>query len=265
MSNPRGRGVSSQLVVIVDDSVTNRKILERLAGSLAGRTVAKSFADPDTALGFCSKNFPDLVLLAAASTQGDAAEFICRLRDQPGCAEVAVIVIGSEEDFECIERAREAGAGDHLLIPVDPRDFRIRAHGQLLRQRPPRSTAEGSTPVEEPAIEPGRHYPARSRQAYETLLRLIDVIPRMICVTGTDGRYLLVNRLFAGFVGMPASRLNGKRPADAHGGPLARMLMDGDERLLSGKAVPSSTEEEIVDPDGKPCVLLTSKAMFHAP
>ena len=96
-------------MVIVDDSVTNRKILERLAGSLAGRTVAKSFADPDTALGFCSKNFPDLVLLAATSAQGEAAEFISRLRDQPGCSDLAVIVIGSEEDFDCIERARESG------------------------------------------------------------------------------------------------------------------------------------------------------------
>src|SRR5204863_4230210 len=41
------------------------------------------------------------------------------------------------------------------------------------------------------------------------------------------------------------------------------VLMEGDERLLTGKAVPSTTEEEIVDPDGKPCVLLTSKAIFH--
>src|SRR6266700_4826747 len=260
MSNPRGRGVSSQLVVIVDDSVTNRKILERLASSLGGRTVAKSFADPDAALGFCSKNFPDLVLLAAASAQGEAADFIGRLREQPGCADLPTIVIGAEADFDCIERAREAGAGDHLLIPVDHRDFRIRAHSQLLRER---TLQEVSAPAADPAIEVNRRYPERSRQAYETLLRLIDVIPRMICVTGPDGRYLLVNRFFAAFVGVPASRLNGSRPAEAHGGPLARMLMEGDERLLTGKALPNSTEEEIVDRDGKPCVLLTSKAMFH--
>src|SRR6266568_1773089 len=265
MSNPRGRGVSSHLVVIVDDSVTNRKILERLASSLGGRTVAKSFADPDAALGFCSKNFPDLVLLAAASAQGEAADFICRLREQPGCADVPVIVIGSEADVDCIERACDAGAGDHLLIPVDHRDFRIRAHSQLLRERTLEGAAEESAPVEDPVNEANRRYPERSRQAYETLLRLIDVIPRMICVTGPDSRYLLVNRLFAAFVGVPASRWNGKRPAEAHGGPLARVLMEGDERLLIGKAVPSSTEEEIVDRDGKPCVLLTSKAMFHAP
>jgi signal transduction histidine kinase len=39
---------------------------------------------------------------------------------------------------------------------------------------------------------------------------------------------------------------------------------EGDERLLSGKALPSSAEEEIVDRDGNPGVLLASKALFHA-
>jgi PAS domain S-box-containing protein len=258
--------VSSQLVVIVDDSITNLKILERLAGSLGGPTVAKGFADPDAALGFCSDDCPDLILLAAAGVRCEAAEFIARLRGQPACAEIPVIVVGSAADFDCIERAREAGAGDHLLIPVDRRDFAIRARNQLRRSRGAREeTAPVEEPtIEEPAAEASRQYPEGSRQAYETLLRLIDVIPRMICVTGRDGRYLLVNRMFASFVGVPASRLIGKRPAEAHGGPLARILMEGDERLLGGKAVPSSAEEEIVDRDGNPGVLLTTKALFHA-
>ena len=258
MGNPRGRGVSSSLVVIVDDSITNLKILERLAGLLGGR--ARSFADCEAALGFCSDDCPDLVLLAAAGAQGEAAGFIARLRALPACADVPVIVVGSAEDFDCIERARAAGAVDHLLIPVDHRDFRLRAQSQFRRAR---GAGEGPPP-EEPAVETVRQHPERSREAYETLLRLIDVIPRMFCVTGSDGRYLLVNRMFASFVGVPASRLLGKRPAEAHGGRLAQILMEGDERLLTGKTVPSSAEEEIVDRDGNPGVLLTSKALFHA-
>ena len=252
--------MASPLVVIVDDSITNLKILERLAGSLGRGTVAKTFADWDDALGFCSDDCPDLVVLAAASAQGDAAQFIARLREQPIRADVPVIVVGAEEDFDCIERARQAGADDHLLIPVDRRDFRIRMRHQLLRRRAPRRTGEEI----EPAVAVDRRTPEGSGQAYQTLLRLIDVIPRMICVTGPDGRYLLVNRMFASFVGVPASRLIGKRPAEAHGGPLAKILMEGDERLLAGKAVPSSAEEEIVDRGGNPGVLLTTKALFHA-
>ncbi|HEV8680246.1 MAG TPA: PAS domain-containing protein, partial [Stellaceae bacterium] len=255
--------MSSPLVVIADDSVTNLKILGRLAGSLGDEIVVKGFAEPDAALGFCFENCPDLILLGAAGTAGEAADFIGRLRDDPECALVPVIVVGSESEFDCIEGARDAGAADHILTPVDPRDFRIRVRGQLGRSRTP-SRDDETGPADEAVGEADRRYPEGSRQAYETLLRLIDVIPRMICVTGRDGRYLLVNRLFAAFVGVPASRLIGKRPAEAHGGPLARSLMEADERLLSGKAVPSSAEEEIVDRAGNPCVLLTTKALFHA-
>jgi len=73
MENPRGRGVAPQLVVIVDDSITNLKILERLAGSLGGRAVVQSFADWNAALGFCADDCPDLILLAATGAQGEAA------------------------------------------------------------------------------------------------------------------------------------------------------------------------------------------------
>ena len=96
-------------------------------------------------------------------------------------------------------------------------------------------------------------------------MRLIDVIPRMICVTGRDGRYLLVNRAFAAFVDMPARRLIGKRPARRRmAGRSPACWRRATSGCLSGKAVPSSTEEEIVDRDGNACVLLTTKALFHA-
>jgi PAS domain S-box-containing protein len=255
--------VSSQLgVVIVDDSVTNLKILERLALLVGDQISVRSFADQMDALAFCSGSRPDLLLLAAAGAQGEAADFIARLAGRPGSAAIPVIVVGSDQDLDRIERARQAGAVDHLLIPVDQRDFGIRVRAQLRQRGPP--AQEVAAPAEIARIEHDRRQAERSRQAYETLLRLIDAVPRMFCVTGRDGRYLLVNRLFAAFLGQPASRLIAKRPADAHGGPLARILMDSDERLLSGRAVQSSSEEEIVDRDGNPCVLLTSKALFHA-
>jgi two-component system, cell cycle sensor histidine kinase PleC len=260
--------VASQLVVIVDESVTNRKILERLALSLDGQTVVESFADPGRALAFCSIRPPDLVLLAAVGTHGEAAQIITRLHDLPDRAVVPVIAVGSEADLDGIQRARAAGAADHLLIPVDPREFRIRAGRQLQGRGFPAgpddrggdaAAADHRPPVDAANRPP---FPEGARHAYETLLRLIDVIPRMICVTARDGRYLLVNRMFASFVGVPASRLIGKRPADAHGGLLARILMEGDERLLIGKAVLAPAEEEILDRKGNSSVLLTTKALF---
>jgi two-component system, cell cycle sensor histidine kinase PleC len=258
-----GQGVPSQLLVIIDDSVTNLKILERLALSLGGGTASKGFSDTAAALEFCREYRPDLVLLGAVTAAGEAADMIARLRAEPDCATVPVIVIGSDQDLDAVERARAAGAADHILVPVDQRDFHVRAWAQLHRPVPAEVPAAGSIGGEEAALDADRRSPEGSRRAYETLLRLIDVIPRMLCVTGRDGRYLLVNRMYASFVGIPASRLIGKRPVEAHGGPLARILMESDEGLLTGKTVPSPVEEEIVDRDGNPCVLLTTKALFH--
>ncbi|HKS88824.1 MAG TPA: ATP-binding protein [Stellaceae bacterium] len=246
--------MASQLVVLVDDSLTNLKILERLVGTLGNGAVARSFPDIEAALGFCAANRADLVLLGAHGA-GDAGGFIARLRDLPEGGDVPVIAIGGAEEFDHIERARAAGAVDHVLAPFDRRDFRIRVSSRLQRKD---MAVDGERGAGE------RRQPEGTRQAYETLLRLIDVIPRMLCVTGRDGRYLLVNRAFATFVGAPAHRLIGKRPDETHGGPLSRVLTDGDARLLAGKNVPGTAEEEIVDRDGNSCVLLVTKALFQA-
>ena len=210
--------MASQLVVIVNDSVTNLKILERLALSLDGQTVVESFTEPGAALDFCSTRPPDLLLLAATTAAGGAATSVAQLHDLPECAGVPVIVVGSDADLDAIEQARASGAVDHLLIPLDPSEFRIRAHAQLRRRRAlpeEREDETGEATADRAGGPSGQPFPAGARHAYETLLRLIDVIPRMICVTARDGRYLLVNRMFASFVGAPASRLIGKRPAEA--------------------------------------------------
>ena len=254
--------MSSELIVIIDDSATHLKILERLANSLGGWSVAQAFNDAEAALSFCRENRPGLIVLAAATAQGEAAGFIHKLRRVDGCAGVPIIVIGAEEDLDCLERAREAGAADHLLLPINHRDFRLRARSQLA---PSRGRPRGG-PDHQP---PNGHAPDGERrqdglrQAHEMLLRVLDAIPRMICVTGQDGRYLLVNRHYATFVGVRASRLIGKSPLEAHGGPIARHLIETDPLLLAGRPAPISSEEEIVDREGEPRVLLATKSVFH--
>jgi PAS domain S-box-containing protein len=257
-----GFSVSSELVVIIDDGATHLKILERLANSLGGWTVAQAFNDAEAALSFCRENRPGLIVLAAATAQGEAAGFIHKLRRIEGCAEVPIIVIGAEEDLDCLERAREAGATDHLLLPINHRDFRLRARSQLapFRDRP---RGGPDHPPPNGRARDGERRQDGLRQAHEMLLRVLDAIPRMICVTGQDGRYLLVNRHYAAFVGVRASRLIGKSPLEAHGGPMARHLIDTDPLLLAGRPAPISSEEEIVDREGQPRVLLATKSVFH--
>ncbi len=173
----------------------------------------------------------------------------------PGCA--------SNRAGPKIERALEAGAADFLLAPIDPADFRLRAGRQLRRRAGRHRIADDPTAAETGVVDGIRPDAPGLRRAHETLLRIIDIIPRMICVTDREGRYLVVNRQFAFFVGHRASRLIGRRPVDVHDDPLARSLAASDSRLLAGKVAPISSEEEVVDHDGALRVLLAHKAVFH--
>jgi two-component system, cell cycle sensor histidine kinase PleC len=251
--------LSPQLVVIVDDSSTNLKILQRHAELLGEGISANTFVDREAALSFCAERRPNLVVLGATSDQGDAAGFFSRLWEQSGPTAAPVIVVGCPEESGPIERALEAGAADHLLTPIDPVDFRLRAQRQLRARPVRRSRAE---PIAA-ANDANRPEPAGLRRAHEMLLRVIDIIPRMICVTDQDGRYLVVNRHFASFVGTRPSRLIGRRPVEVHDGPLARSLFDSGTCLLAGKAAPISSEEEVVDSDGNARVLMAHRAVFQ--
>jgi PAS domain S-box-containing protein len=241
-----GRPVPLPLVVIVDDRITNLKILQRLAASAVEGTTARTFTDPLAALAECGAHPPDLVVIDLKMPELAGAEFIRRLHDQPGCGDVAVIAIAAYEDRELVHTALDAGASDFLLSPVDHREFRARARN-LLAIRSKRS-------------EPDE--PSGSQPALEGLLRVIDAIPMMICATDRDGRYLFANRHFASFAGVRPTQLIGRRPVEAHDDGYSHRLMERDKRLLTGAILPATFEENAVGGDGLERVLLTTTDSF---
>ena len=139
----------SELAVIIDDSATSRQILERLIASL-GSIATRSFADSERALSFCRERYPRLVVVGEA-TGGGAADFVRSLRAATAGAEIPVLVISSADDRGAIENARDAGATDHLLAPVDHDEFRLRARHLLLRQDQVRRAFEAAEAAPEPS------------------------------------------------------------------------------------------------------------------
>jgi two-component system, cell cycle sensor histidine kinase PleC len=245
--------LASQLVVVVDNSATNLKILARLAASLGESVAVQAFADPAAALSACADQRPDLVVAAGEMGQTDAASFVAQLHDEKGCAEVPVVVIAAYDERDCIDRALGAGAADHLLSPVDHLEFRTRARNLLLLRRYERAARDDAAPAASPGLP----------RAHERLLRVIDAVPAMVCATDGDGRYIFCNQRFASFVGRRPGRLIGRRPAEAHDDALARRIAERDARLIGGEILPASFEEEILDHDGNLCDLLTTKAVYH--
>jgi len=248
--------LASQLVVVVDDSATNLKILARLAMSLGEAVVVQAFADPAAALSSCVGQRPDLVVASGEMARLDAAAFIGRLRDEAGCAEAPVIVVAGFDERPAIDRALDAGAADYIFSPVDHREFRARAQNLLALRRHQQAAREEK---EETAPRGG----SGLSRAHERLLRVIDAVPALVCATDGDGRYIFCNHRFASFVGLRPGRLIGRRPLEAHDDALGRRLAEQDARLLSGEILPPSFEEEIVDRDGNFCDLLTSKSVYH--
>src|SRR5690348_4116267 len=104
-----------QTIVILDDRITNQKILERLAASLADDVAVRTFGNPGDALAFTSRQPTDLVITDFKMPDLDGAEFIRRFKRQEGAADVPVIVITAYEDKDLRYRALEAGATDYLL------------------------------------------------------------------------------------------------------------------------------------------------------
>jgi PAS domain S-box-containing protein len=243
----------SQLVVVVDSSATNLKILSRLAMSLGEAVAVQAFVDPAAALSACAEQPPDLVIAAIETASLEAAAFVAQLHDGVDCGEVPVLIVGAYERRICIDRALGAGAADHILSPVDHREFRTRARN-LLALRRYDVAARGE--------KAARNAPGLSR-AHERLLRVIDAVPALVSATDGDGRYIFCNHRFASFVGMRPGRLIGRRPLEAHDDALGRRLTDLDARLRSGELLPPSFEEEIVDHDGKFCDRLTTKSVYH--
>ena len=82
-------GPKRQTVAIVDDRLTNLKILERLARSLDSVEVA-IFERPQAALDAATALPPDLVITDFNMPELDGAEFIRQFRAVPGCADVDV-------------------------------------------------------------------------------------------------------------------------------------------------------------------------------
>ena len=249
----------TQLVVIVDDRITNLKILERLATSLGDGIRAHTFTDSLAALADCRVHPPDLIVIDGALHEPSAPEFIGLLRTQTGCADVPVVVIAAFEDRDLVHQALDAGATDFLFSPVDHREFRARAGSLLARPRWERPTSSRAEP---PPAPPERHQDASLRHAYERLLRIIDAIPVMICATDRDGHYVFANHHFGSFIGVRPNRLLGKGAVEASDDPYSHRLAERDARLLAGEILPATFEDEVVDRHGEQRVLLTTKSTF---
>ncbi|HXQ51464.1 MAG TPA: ATP-binding protein [Stellaceae bacterium] len=252
-----------QTIAIVDERLTNRKILERLAQSLDESVAVETFDRPTALLASATQHAPDLVITDVKMPELDGVEFIRRFRRLPGCAEVPIVAVTTSEDRELRLAALEAGATDFLLSPVDHHEFRVRSRNLLMLRRQQLLLTARASSLEEQMIEDERRHRDALKASHEMLMRVIDAVPVMVSATDRDGRFVFVNECFARRAGKPAAAIIGLTPTQVRDDLQARAAVERDRRIVARVDPPGSFEESTAGPDGDRRVLLTTKAILN--
>lgn len=231
------------LVVIIDDSATNRNIFGLLAQSLAPDVTVKTFGDPAEALEWLQDNTPHLIITDYKMPQMDAAEFIRRFRAFRNSDKIPVIVITVYEERSFRLQALEAGATDFLTSPVDHHEFITRARNLLDLRKHQLLLAHRADTLERELKDSERSL----RNSSERLAQVIDTLPIMIRAVGYDGSVLFVNAYETAFFDVDPASVIGKQGSVLLGDDawtrshaLDRMVFE------TGKPMPTY-EEEIID------------------
>lgn len=156
-------------VLIVDDQLISRMILEQLVRSLGDNTEAVSFADPVEALEWAKGNPHDLVLTDLKMPNMNGVEFTHWLRNTPSCVDVPVVIITCMDDQTTKYRALEAGATDFLTKPIDHHECRARCRNLLKLREQQGIIRDRARWLEREIAEKTRDLKLREK---ETLLRL---------------------------------------------------------------------------------------------
>ena len=156
-------------VLIVDDQLISRMILEQLIRSLGEDAEAISFSDPVKALEWAKHNHHDLVLTDLKMPNMNGVEFTHWLRNTPTCVDVPVIIITCVDDQNTKYRALEAGATDFLTKPIDHHECRARCRNLLKLRQQQAIIRDRARWLEKEITEKTRELQRREK---ETLLRL---------------------------------------------------------------------------------------------
>lgn len=118
-------------VMIIDDQMTSRLILETIVKSIGSNIHVRTFDNAEAALEIARDNPPDLVLADFKMPQMDGIEFTHRFRTLQECKNVPVIIVTIYEDRAILYKALDAGATDFLRKPVDHYECKVRCRNLL--------------------------------------------------------------------------------------------------------------------------------------
>lgn len=107
--------------LVVDDSGSIRKVARRILQDVDFRTSeAETRAD---ALDICRDEMPDCIIVDWQMPDGDALQFLAKLRGLPNGDRPTVMYMTSENEPIHVARALRSGADAHMMKPFDRETF----------------------------------------------------------------------------------------------------------------------------------------------
>ena len=246
-------------VVVIDDRVTNRQILTKLAESLDEDVHVHSFADPLRALAWTAQHVPDLIITDYKMPGLTGAQFVRRFREQPDAAHVPVIVVTAYEDRGFRYEALAAGATDYLLSPLDAVEFRARARNLLTMRRQHDIISRRAHVLEQRLEERSRLHELELQLSEQRFQLVVNTVPVMINTVDREGRCLILNNEQCRFFGVDPHDALGRTLEDVFGRAYAERHRELNKSVVSKGETLAAVEEVLVDTLGERHVFLTTK------
>lgn len=140
-AEPRGPAVapSEPLVLVVDDSITVRRVTQRLLERNGMRAVTAK--DGIDALDLLQETRPDVMLIDIEMPRMDGYELASHVKNDNRLRSIPIIVITSRTGEKHRARARQIGIEDYLGKPYQDTDLIAAVEGYLPRLSAPASTS----------------------------------------------------------------------------------------------------------------------------
>ena len=180
-------------ILIVDDEVVNRRLLQALLGPEG--YVTSTAASGKEALVAIADNPPDLILLDVMMPGLDGRQVARALKADPATSKIPIIIVTAQTDGEARLAALDAGAEDFLSKPVDRAELWLRVRNLLRLKRL-------SDLLEKHQVTLEAQAQARTAELQE---RTVDVQRFRTAMDATDDAIVLVNRTTMGFVSVNAT------------------------------------------------------------
>jgi diguanylate cyclase (GGDEF)-like protein/PAS domain S-box-containing protein len=247
-------------ILILDDQATNRRVLERMAASIAPDVSVISFSDPIRALDWLEENSADLIITDYKMPSLDGAEFTRKVRSKSDTSDIPIIVITIHADREFRLLSLDAGATDFLLSPIDPVEFSTRVRNLLALRRHQVATKQQIRRLRVDLDASERLRVDLMRESRESLAQVIDTLHAMISAADRDGHLIFVNVAQASEIGKSPEELVGLSVMDLFGPTRGELSRQIDADVFRTKKVFLGLEETVQAADGTLRYLSTTKA-----